>query len=98
MQQTQNEQLQGFNTLIDALSEKVAEKVCERMEPMMKGSQADPLLTKKEVMERLHVTEATLWRWEKMGILQRAGTFGTRVYYKLSDVENALEESKKKQQ
>lgn len=43
-------------------------------------------LTPKQVSERLGKDRATLWRWDKEGYL-RGHKFGTRVRYRLCDVE-----------
>ena len=45
----------------------------------------DELISIKKVMEMLGVTGATLWRWDKMGILKKVRV-GNRVYYRHSDI------------
>lgn len=51
-------------------------------------------LSAEQVAQRLGVTRATLWRWDKMGYL--TGTkFGKKVRYKESDVAR-IEASEKK--
>lgn len=51
-------------------------------------------LSIEQVSQRLNVTPATLWRWNKEGYLTNY-KFGARVRYKLSDVER-IEETEKK--
>lgn len=47
------------------------------------------LLTKKEVMERLHVTAMTLHRWDKSGYLPMKHV-GRKVFYSGTDIERVL--------
>ena len=94
MSQTNEQQLPGFDILLEAMAEKVADIVCRRMEEALQNRN-DSLMTRQDVIDSLGITDGTLWRWEKEGILKRSGTFGKRVYYKKSDVYGALEESRK---
>ena len=94
MSQTNEQQLLGFDLLLEAMAEKVADIVCRRMEEALQNRN-DSLMTRQDVIDSLGITDGTLWRWEKEGILKRSGTFGKRVYYKKSDVYGALEESRK---
>ena len=91
----QEQQMQGLDSIIEAISERVADKVCERMGDMSQNNDEN-LMTRNEVLEYLHITDATLWRWEREGLLTRAGQFGVRVYYKRSDVDKAMKEGKRK--
>lgn len=50
----------------------------------------EKFLTIKQVAELLGVTEPTLWRWNKEGILKRVKV-GNKVRYKESDVKKVLE-------
>lgn len=88
------QQMQGLDSIIEAISDRVADKVCERIGDKAQ-SKDDGMMTRDEVLEYLHITDATLWRWERKGLLTRFGQFGTRIYYKRSDVDKALENSKK---
>ncbi len=54
------------------------------------------LLTKKEVMERLHVTAMTLHRWNKSGYLPMKHV-GRKVYYFVKDVDALAASNNKKQ-
>ena len=88
------QQALSLDALVNTLAIKVADIVCQRLkEEMRKGD--DRQMTRQEVMDYLHVTDATLWRWGKLGLLVPTGKVGTRVYYKRSDVDKALENSKK---
>lgn len=47
------------------------------------------LLTVQECLSLLKVDRSTLWNWQKKGTLVPLG-LGARVYYRRSDIENAL--------
>lgn len=49
----------------------------------------DKMLTRDETMKYLNISPTTLYRWTKDGHIQSHG-IGVRVYYKLSDVKDAL--------
>lgn len=51
----------------------------------------EKLLTIKQVAELLGVTEPTLWRWNKEGILKKVKV-GNKVRYRESDINKVLEE------
>lgn len=82
-------QMQGFDSLIEALSERVAEKVCERIGNAEQGKE-EGLMTRQETLDYLHITDATLWRWVTQGLLVPAGKIGSRIYFSKSNVEAAL--------
>lgn len=48
-------------------------------------------LTQKKVEDILGVTHSTLWRWDKIGYLERI-RIGGKVRYRLSDIERILQE------
>ena len=66
--------------------EKMLDLITEYTKP-----KEEKLLTIKQVAELLGVTEPTLWRWNKEGILKRVKV-GNKVRYKESDVNKVLEE------
>lgn len=49
----------------------------------------DKTLTREETVKYLDISSTTLYRWTKEGVIQSYG-IGSRVYYKLSDVNAAL--------
>tara|TARA_B110000977_G_scaffold181213_1_gene241667 strand:- start:574 stop:843 length:270 start_codon:yes stop_codon:yes gene_type:complete len=57
----------------------------------LKEDKATPetLLTRKQAAEFLNVTFATLNDWTKRGLIE-GGRIGTRVYYKRSNLINAI--------
>lgn len=52
------------------------------------------LMTRNEVAEFFKIDLSTLWNWTKKGKLIAYG-FGARVYYKRTEIENALIRLKK---
>lgn len=66
--------------------EKMFDLIAERTKP-----KEEKLLTIKQVAKLLGVTEPTLWRWNKEGILKSVKV-GNKVRYKESDVNKVLEE------
>lgn len=54
------------------------------------SSYQDELITKKEVMDNLHISPATLWLWEKKKYLVPV-KIGRRVFYKRRDIEKLKE-------
>ena len=54
------------------------------------SSYQDELITKKEVMDNLHISPTTLWLWEKKKYLVPV-TIGRRVFYKRRDIEKLKE-------
>lgn len=48
----------------------------------------DRELTRKEVMEMLHVSESTLWQWEQQKYLVPARRVGRRPIYLESQIKN----------
>lgn len=67
----------GRDDLKEIINEIIDERFAEKKE--------DELVSTKKVMEMLGVTDATLWRWDKMGILKKV-RIGNRVYYRRSDI------------
>lgn len=54
------------------------------------SSYQDELITKKEVMDNLHISPTTLWLWEKKKYLVPV-KIGRRVFYKRRDIEKLKE-------
>ena len=81
--------------MLDAMASRVADIIWAKMEPLMAAKGKDDMMSRDEVLEYLHITDATLWRWERNGLLPRFGSIGSHIYYKRSDVDKALENSNK---
>ncbi len=52
-------------------------------------SEHSDLITRDEALKFLHVTAATIWRWEKQGKIQSYGMGGKR-YFRKSELEASL--------
>ena len=73
------------------LKQCIQEIVDENISRYFSKPKAEKFLTIKQVAQLLGVTEPTLWRWNKEGILKRVKV-GNKVRYKESDVNKVLEE------
>lgn len=82
----QNIDREEFVAIIQAVVANGLENVTkvENVTPNLK------LLTRKQTAEMLHVSLMTLYKWNKADVLKAYGV-GNRVYYKLEDVELALQ-------
>ena len=67
------------------------EVLLEIIEEYMTKQKDEELLPLKKVMEMLGVVDATLWRWDKMGLLKKV-SIGGRVYYRRSDIEKLMQQ------
>ena len=94
MDNTQELQKLGLNELVDIIVERSAQRtadiVCERLGVKLRPD--EDLITRQEAEDILKVTETTLWRWERLGIIHRAGTFGRKVYYSMTELKQAMKE------
>ena len=70
-------------TRLDNLEQKIEAK--NQPQQLLKNT-SETYLTRAEVSEQLKVTRQTLSTWHKKGVL-RAVRLGTRVRYKLTDIE-----------
>lgn len=93
MMQTEVTQLYGVNPqdLLTPL-ESIKSLLTELKELISPTS--DRLLSRKEVAEMLGISISTVHNWTTVGRLKAYGG-GRRVYYKSSEVENALVELKR---
>lgn len=76
----------GMDFIIEAIAERVADKV-------MRGMTKNPdrsILTKSQVCEMLGISRQTLWRWNEEGILVPSGKIGNKEFYYIEDVKRAI--------
>lgn len=75
----------------DILIHRIAEKTVELLKKNTKEKNALPeeFISRKQALEFLKVTSATLWRWEKDGKVKSHG-IGSKRYYKRSELEDSL--------
>lgn len=79
---------------MDAIQKKL-DILCDTLEEIKKSYQPkEPAvyLSRKEAAEMLGITFATLYAWDKKGILQRYA-IENRVYYKRSEIEAAMQQT-----
>jgi predicted DNA-binding transcriptional regulator AlpA len=81
-------QVKGSDLL--SFANELARQTAKQTEARIQAqNKPDQLLTRSEVSEKLTVTLPTLWRWEKTGVLIPI-RIGSKVRYRLSDVEKAI--------
>ncbi len=81
--------IENFDLLFKSLNElkqEVAILQNQRSQSILKE-----LMTRQEVAKHLKIDLSTLHHWTKAGILKKYG-IGKRVYYKRSEIENAIVE------
>ncbi len=86
------ESLQFIGTSPDVIVRKILTGVDERLNDLkdqFQPKEPEEYLTRKQVSELLQVDLSTLHRWTKCGKLIAYG-IGNRVYYKRTEVEQAL--------
>lgn len=77
----------GLVELIKAVQQVIYEEINEE-----KANQQDSdieLITKQDVIDKLHVSSTTLWIWEKRKYLVPV-KIGRRIFYKRRDVSNLM--------
>jgi DNA-binding transcriptional regulator YiaG len=67
---------------LEVFAKKVADIVLAEIKPLLADRQPKPL-TREELMKKLDISSATLWKWEQTGEIKRAFTKGRRAYYYL---------------
>ena len=99
MLQTQQPTI-GFDALMEQLAQRTASIVLDKLKPLLEAmgrpAEDEKPLTKKQTMELLGLKNpTTLYKWAKTKKLVPYGKIGGMTYYKRSDVDKALENSKK---
>lgn len=77
----------GLMELIKAIQQVIYEEINDE-----KANQQDSdieLITKQDVIDKLHVSSSTLWIWEKRKYLVPV-KIGRRIFYKRRDVNNLM--------
>ena len=75
--------------LREELQKGLDQKLQELSEQIQKLTKEDRLFTSKEAADYLSIDLSTLWAWRKKGYVKAYG-IGNRVYYKKSEIEQAL--------
>lgn len=74
----------------DELIEKLAERLKPELQAIALSSAPDELLTCKQVQEMLGICHQTRINWTNQGLLKSYSLGGRKIYYKQSEVVNAL--------
>lgn len=80
------------NQLVDLIDQKVQSQIDE-LKKNFQPKDPTKYLTRNEVSEMLQVDLSTVHNWTKKGKIKSYG-IGGRVYYKRSEIENAIVELK----
>lgn len=70
--------------------QEVYEQAKEEGEQKMKDAMEEKMISRADVKEMLGVSDATLWRWEKVGYLVPCRV-GSKVFFKQGDLEKMKE-------
>lgn len=82
-------ELTTTSELTDLISDKLLEKLEQRIIVLNEKKADEELLTREETAKLLKVSITTLWHWTKASKLIAYG-IGNRVYYKKKEVMDAL--------
>ncbi len=82
----------SVNSLIENIASRTAQ-ILQNQKNDSQLNQSEDLLSRKQALELLQITSATLWRWEKDGKIKSHG-IGSKRYYKRSELEESLIEKK----
>ena len=81
-----NAAIKEFKAIISTTVEKVVTDVLQKEKEINKGSNSDDeLLTRKDVMEMLKISHATLYHYQMEGTIPYL-KIGNRVYFKKKDI------------
>lgn len=82
--------IQFLQTTPDELSELIGKEISKHILQLeSKIPQPEQLLTREQTAKLLSIDLSTLWSWTKAGKLKSYG-IGSRVFYKRSQIEDAL--------
>ncbi len=77
------------NDLATLISDKVNEALDSKLQEFNKAPEKKELITREEAAKYLNVTYTTLWRYAISGKVIPY-KFGSKVYYKLSEIEQGF--------
>ena len=87
--------MEGGNTLLMVNANDLKEfalSLIEETRNQKQEREREKFLSENEVCERINVTHATLWRWNKSGFLHTY-KIGRKCFWKESDIEKLIEGS-----
>jgi len=81
-------------TQIEQIAQRTAELLSKKSyspQPLSKGAEgSEQLVTRKELLDYLKISETTLWRYERENRLQAYSISGRR-YFKKSEIDNLIQ-------
>ena len=77
------------NALISEIVGKIKNELFAELQRSFKDNEPKRYLSADEVCKRLGITTPTIHDWRKRGIL-KTYKLGSRVYYRMDDIENAM--------
>lgn len=86
------ESIQFVQITREQLKETISEEIKTHFDDLKKNLQPkepSEYLTRKETADLLKVNLSTLWHWQKKNLLKPV-SIGARIYYKRSDIDNAI--------
>ena len=82
----------GINLTVSAHDLKeFGQSVAEKTATAILSKQEERLFTRQEVLQQLQVSSATLWRWDRLGIL-KARRIGKKVFYSEGTIRELMKE------
>lgn len=82
----------NVNSLIENIAHRTAQ-IIQKQQNETSHSLPEGFLSRKQALEFLGVTSATLWRWEKDGKVISHG-IGSKRYYKRTELEASIIQKK----
>lgn len=77
------------NALISEIVGKIKNELFADLQQSFKDNEPICYLSADEVCKRLSITKPTIHEWRKRGIL-KTYKLGSRVYYRMDDIENSM--------
>lgn len=84
--------LENLESMVSRLLDEKLANITNPTPEIDKGPRGDGLYKRKETAEKLGISLVTLDKWTKTGIIT-GRKIGTRVYYTIGDINNALKKS-----
>lgn len=79
----------SIEELTEIISEKLVDKIEQRIAMLISKQNDEELLTRTETAELLKINSSTLWHWTNKGKITAYG-IGNRRYYKRGEIMKAL--------
>lgn len=79
-----------FNEIVSCRVQDALEHYKEEQERIAKENEQGDLITPKETKAMLHVSDATLWRYVKTGLVEKKQV-GGKVYYSRKEITKIME-------